>query len=83
MCLILGLIIGEIDSILYLGALGDSIENWLALDPNTILVLFLPPLIFESASSLNFHTFKYSIYQSIILAGTTLFKYILYNLILI
>lgn len=56
------------DESAHLRALGDSINNWLNLDPHTIIFLFLPPLIYESAASLNYYTFSYSIHQTLLLA---------------
>lgn len=69
LCLFLGLILGEIVfRTAGVSALGDSINLWLALDPHTILFMFLPPLIYESASSMDYHTFVASFYQSLLLA---------------
>ena len=51
--LIFGLLLGLVDheSGTALGSLHASLSNWRALDPHTILYMFLPPLIFESAMS--------------------------------
>ena len=55
LCLAFGIFLGELVNWTDtgLGALHDSILNWIALQPNTVLVLFLPPLIFESASTID------------------------------
>jgi hypothetical protein len=39
------------------------------IDPHTILLLLLPPLLFESSSKIDWHTFKRVAGQSLILAG--------------
>lgn len=39
------------------------------LDPHMFLILFIPPLIFESAFSVNFHTFERVFGQGLVLAG--------------
>lgn len=51
-----------------LGALADSIENWQNLLPNTMLILFLPILIFESASNIDVHVFSKALKQILLLA---------------
>jgi NhaP-type Na+/H+ or K+/H+ antiporter len=33
-------------------------EYWMKMDPEFLLALFLPALIFESASNVDYHTFK-------------------------
>lgn len=48
--------------------LGDSIYNWIYLDPHTLLHIFIPPLIFESASTIDHHIFMHSFSQSFVLA---------------
>lgn len=48
--------------------LGESIYNWINLDPHILLHIFIPPLIFESASTIDHHTFMHSFSQSFILA---------------
>lgn len=48
--------------------LGDSIYNWINLDPHILLHIFIPPLIFESASTIDHHIFMHSFSQSFILA---------------
>ena len=44
-------------------------------DPHIILFVFLPVLIFESAFAMEYHTFKKSFFQVIILALPGLGKY--------
>ena len=51
-----------------LGSIGAELNGWSNLDPHFILFAFLPPLIFESAVSVDYHIFKHSISQMIVLA---------------
>ena len=51
------------------GRLGQSVDAWSNVDPHVILFVLLPPLIFESAFSLNVHVFKKVGVSSIVLAG--------------
>ena len=39
------------------------------IEPHLLLLIFLPTLIFESAFIMDFHTFKKTIFQSLLLAG--------------
>lgn len=41
-----------------LGLLGDSIRMWANIDPNLILFVFLPALLFESSFAMDFHQIK-------------------------
>lgn len=71
LALALGLFLGELMQWTDgdLGALGNSISNWQRLHPNTVLVMFLPPLIFESAANIDFHVFSKAFGQILLLAG--------------
>jgi NhaP-type Na+/H+ or K+/H+ antiporter len=51
------------------GRLGTSVAAWARVDPHVILFVLLPPLIFESAFSLNVHVFKKVAFSSMLLAG--------------
>lgn len=67
------LIIGFIIGVIYLhtdhhGSLGASTLAWVNVDPHTLLFLFLPTLIFESAFSLDYHIFRKSFTQMLTLA---------------
>ena len=42
-------------SILSSGIFGDSVTMWANIDPDIMLYVFLPPLIFGEAMSLNWH----------------------------
>ena len=52
-----------------LGPVGQSIEEWINIDANLMLFVFLPPLIFGEAMSLNWYHVKGGFFQSVILAG--------------
>jgi NhaP-type Na+/H+ or K+/H+ antiporter len=49
--------------------LGESAYMSAGMDPHLLLFLFLPPLIFESAFSMDFHLFKKQALKCFILAG--------------
>ena len=66
--MLLGVILGELVQWTDLGALEDSIENWKRLEAETILIIFLPVLIFESASNIDIHVFQKALYQILLLA---------------
>ena len=51
------------------GTFADSINQWLQIDAELLLFVFLPPLIFGEAMSLNWYHLKGGFMQSVILAG--------------
>ncbi|XP_024527647.1 sodium/hydrogen exchanger 8 [Selaginella moellendorffii] len=51
-----------------LGALGQSIRMWSKINPNLILFVFLPALLFDSSFSMEFHQIKRCIIQMLLLA---------------
>lgn len=55
-----------------LGRLGLALEVWSQISPQLLLLLFLPALIFESAFNSDWHTFKVSLPQVLLLAGPML-----------
>ena len=63
LCLLFGLMLGEIAFQYDLAGLGNSIDAWINLDPHTILFLFLPPLIFERYVSLTYLSYHPNIVQ--------------------
>ena len=67
--LFVGLALGFLHSYVDLGALGDSLDIWVDIGPHTMLSCFLPALVFESAFSLEWHTFRRCASQVIWLAG--------------
>lgn len=52
-----------------LGAWSDSIIDWVNIDADVMLFVFLPPLIFGEAMNLNWHHVRGALIQSLILAG--------------
>ena len=67
--LFVGLALGFLHSYVDLGALGDSLDIWVDIGPHTMLAVFLPALVFESAFSLEWHTFRRCAAQVLWLAG--------------
>lgn len=53
----------------YIGIFGESIIQWIDIDAELLLFVFLPPLIFGEAMSLNWYHAKGALIQSMILAG--------------
>eukprot|EP01040_Poterioochromonas_malhamensis_P013678 gene13678-15075_t len=51
------------------GSFGESITQWVDIDAELLLFVFLPPLIFGEAMSLNWYHLKGGFVQSVILAG--------------
>ncbi|CAM6099086.1 unnamed protein product [Calypogeia fissa] len=69
--LILGVALGAVE---YgtkegLGALGTSIRRWSQINPELILFVFLPALLFESSFVMEIHQIKRCIMQMVLLAG--------------
>lgn len=52
-----------------MGTLGESLLSWEHLHPHVILFVFLPPLLYESASAMDYHIFTRVFGQSVLLAG--------------
>nr|GEU64440.1 sodium/hydrogen exchanger 8 isoform X2 [Tanacetum cinerariifolium] len=52
-----------------LGKIGDGIRIWANIDADLLLTVFLPPLLFESSSSMEVHQIKKCMAQMVILAG--------------
>jgi NhaP-type Na+/H+ or K+/H+ antiporter len=48
---------------------GESVNEWVDIDADLLLFVFLPPLIFGEAMGLNFYHVRGGLVQSIILAG--------------
>jgi NhaP-type Na+/H+ or K+/H+ antiporter len=66
MILIAGLIWGLI--VEYLGLLGEAGEHWSDINPHTILIIFIPALIYESAFGTDFHMFRRELPSILLLA---------------
>lgn len=56
-----------------LGIIGDSIEATSGIDPRGILLIFLPPLIFESSFNSDWYVFRKQVGQIFILAFPSVF----------
>ena len=67
--LFVGLALGFLHAYVDLGSLGKSLDIWVSIGPHTMLSCFLPALVFESAFSLEWHTFRRCASQVIWLAG--------------
>ncbi|KAL3731242.1 hypothetical protein ACJRO7_028162 [Eucalyptus globulus] len=69
--LILGITLGSIEygTHHHLGNIGDGIRLWASIDPDLLLAVFLPALLFESSFSMEIHQIKRCIMQMILLAG--------------
>ncbi|GAV67504.1 cNMP_binding domain-containing protein/Na_H_Exchanger domain-containing protein [Cephalotus follicularis] len=52
-----------------LGKIGDGIRIWASIDPDLLLAVFLPALLFESSFSMEVHQIKRCMAQMITLAG--------------
>uniref|UniRef100_A0A5B7A4E3 Cyclic nucleotide-binding domain-containing protein n=1 Tax=Davidia involucrata TaxID=16924 RepID=A0A5B7A4E3_DAVIN len=52
-----------------LGKIGDGIRLWANIDPNLLLAVFLPALLFESSFSMEVHQIKRCMVQMLLLAG--------------
>ncbi|XP_031384189.1 sodium/hydrogen exchanger 7 isoform X2 [Punica granatum] len=53
----------------HLGKIGDGIRIWAGINPDLLLAVFLPALLFESSFAMEVHQIKRCIAQMILLAG--------------
>ncbi|GMN38291.1 hypothetical protein TIFTF001_007530, partial [Ficus carica] len=69
--LILGIALGSLEYGTHhrLGKIGDGIRLWASINPDLLLAVFLPALLFESSFSMEVHQIKRCMVQMIILAG--------------
>ncbi|WCJ33702.1 Sodium/hydrogen exchanger 7 [Euphorbia peplus] len=69
--LIIGIALGSLEygTKHKLGKLGDSIRIWAEIDPDLLLAVFLPALLFESSFSMEMHQIKRCMAQMLLLAG--------------
>ncbi|XP_022146361.1 sodium/hydrogen exchanger 8-like isoform X2 [Momordica charantia] len=69
--LVLGIVLGSIEYGTHhrLGKIGDGIRLWARIDPDLLLAVFLPALLFESSFSMEVHQIKRCMAQMILLAG--------------
>ena len=60
--IILGIFLGLLNNNKILGEIySNSLDRWVNIHPHTLLLIFLPPLIYESSYNTDFHVFKNSI----------------------
>ncbi|XP_050231835.1 sodium/hydrogen exchanger 8-like [Mercurialis annua] len=69
--LVIGIALGSLEygTNLQLGKFGDSIRIWARINPDLLLAVFLPVLLFESSFSMEMHQIKKCIAQMLLLAG--------------
>ncbi|CAI0385036.1 unnamed protein product [Linum tenue] len=69
--LIIGIALGSLEygTSHKLGKIGDGIRIWASIDPDLLLAVFLPALLFESSFSMELHQIKRCMAQMLILAG--------------
>ncbi|XP_065856867.1 sodium/hydrogen exchanger 8 isoform X2 [Euphorbia lathyris] len=69
--LIIGIALGSLEygTNHRLGKLGNSIRIWANIDPDLLLAVFLPALLFESSFSMEMHQIKRCMAQMLLLAG--------------
>ncbi|XP_048318425.2 sodium/hydrogen exchanger 8 isoform X2 [Ziziphus jujuba] len=69
--LVIGIALGSLEYGTHhkLGKLGDGIRIWANIDPDLLLAVFLPALLFESSFSMEVHQIKRCIVQMFLLAG--------------
>ncbi|XP_028784247.1 sodium/hydrogen exchanger 7, partial [Neltuma alba] len=69
--LIIGIGLGSLEYSTHhqLGKIGNGIRIWSTIDPDLLLAVFLPALLFESSFSMEVHQIKRCIVQMILLAG--------------
>ncbi|KAL8157683.1 sodium/hydrogen exchanger 8-like isoform X2 [Apium graveolens] len=69
--LILGIALGSIEygTKHHLGKIGDGIRLWANIDPDLLLAVFLPGLLFESSFTMEVHQIKKCMVQMLLLAG--------------
>lgn len=69
--LVLGIALGSLEygTSHRLGRIGDGICLWANIDPELLLAVFLPALLFESSFSMEVHQIKRCIVQMLLLAG--------------
>lgn len=68
--LVIGIGLGSLEygTSLQLGRIGDGIRLWAHIDPDLLLAVFLPALLFESSFSMEVHQIKRCMMQMLLLA---------------
>eukprot|EP00753_Platysulcus_tardus_P007775 PLAT15481.1.p1 GENE.PLAT15481.1~~PLAT15481.1.p1 ORF type:complete len:1352 (-),score=644.53 PLAT15481.1:882-4937(-) len=65
-----GVLLGALSPFAYLSSNTQASQNaWASIDPHILLFIFLPALLFESAFSTDWHVFRRSLLQIVMLAG--------------
>ncbi|KAJ6890822.1 sodium/hydrogen exchanger 8-like isoform X2 [Populus alba x Populus x berolinensis] len=69
--LVIGIALGSLEygTSHKLGRIGDGIRLWAHIDPDLLLAVFLPALLFESSFSMEVHQIKRCMAQMLLLAG--------------
>ncbi|XP_034911298.1 sodium/hydrogen exchanger 8 isoform X3 [Populus alba] len=69
--LVIGIALGSLEygTCHKLGRIGDGIRLWAHIDPDLLLAVFLPALLFESSFSMEVHQIKRCMAQMLLLAG--------------
>lgn len=65
--ILIGIIIHFMNTIVDIEEWNNSINFWQSISPHTILLIFIPPLIYNSSSRINFHVLRQYVYQIIVL----------------
>ncbi|KAJ0095731.1 hypothetical protein Patl1_15672 [Pistacia atlantica] len=69
--LVIGIALGSLEygTSHRLGKIGDGIRLWSTIDPDLLLAVFLPALLFESSFAMELHQIKRCMAQMLLLAG--------------
>ncbi|KAK2635611.1 hypothetical protein Ddye_030403 [Dipteronia dyeriana] len=69
--LVIGIALGSLEygTSHKLGKIGDGIRLWANIDPDLLLAVFLPALLFESSFAMELHQIKRCMVQMLLLAG--------------
>jgi NhaP-type Na+/H+ or K+/H+ antiporter len=65
--ILIGIMIHYTNSFIDIIEWNNSIEFWQNINPHSILLIFIPPLIYNSASHINFHVLRQYYYQILVL----------------
>ena len=66
--LLVGMFMGWLESVAYLGVLGEAIAAVKHMSPHLLLGAFIPPLVFESAFGADWHVIRREFGQALMLA---------------
>lgn len=65
--ILLGIVIHFLNTVINVEEWNKSISYWQEINPHTILLIFIPPLIYNSSSRINFHVLRQYVYQILVL----------------